>query len=405
MKHLIILSWYSIYILLFMEFVDKNFLNLSVIFPYKYVVIILNTILIFSYLYKNNIRLKINNSTKLLFIAISIILLHSVLFSEDIPSSLLRSLLFLSVVASIIGTSRIYGGKKSLDIVNKFLFISAILISVLSDYLLYINMNGIFVMGNFKSFFSNANGLGSVIGLFLLPMLLLKILIAKNKIHLFVYLLLFLNLFIILFLTRSRAALLAFIIIVSFFSYYKYIVLNRKPLKNTLIITSILLITSAIIFSNKNTVEFLNLYLIKHENLSGQGNSRTYIWNERIEGISERPLVGWGYGINSSVYLYKGSDFSTEKGNSILSILEEFGMFFGALIIFILSYIFYALLRVIKKNKFTRVHLLYCTILIGCLVHVNFESWLFYLGNANAMLFWFILINLTYLRSTSYYKI
>ncbi len=84
----------------------------------------------------------------------------------------------------------------------------------------------------------------------------------------------------------------------------------------------------------------------------------------------------------------------TEKGNSILATLEEFGLLFGLLIIFIISFIVFRLFKIIKRNYIgnTNLFLITSSILVASLIHVNFESWLLYFGNPNAFFFWFLLV-------------
>ncbi|MBT6307084.1 MAG: hypothetical protein HOJ18_12765, partial [Rhodospirillaceae bacterium] len=62
----------------------------------------------------------------------------------------------------------------------------------------------------------------------------------------------------------------------------------------------------------------------------------------RIDGIKEKPLLGWGFQVNSAKDKFQGPHIfnELEKGNTPLALLEEFGIPFGMLIIILFYYTF-----------------------------------------------------------------
>ena len=403
MRRFLIFNLYILFTFGILSFIDPEVFNFNFITILKYIDFIGTALLIVIYSYKNSIKIKYNLLTTLVFIMLLIILIPGVFFSVEEDISLFRGILALSIFIIIFGSVGILGSKEILKQMYKFLLIAAVSIVLLTDVFLLSGDMRAFHMGNLKSFFQNANVFGTIVGLFLLPALLLKIFENKKRKNSYLYIFFFINLLILFWFIRSRSALLSFTVFIMLIMYYKHFRWNKKRIKNIVLILFSVSILGIVFLSNEKVQNYLEGYFVKYEYLQDKADysivsTRAQLWLERIQGIEKRPLMGWGYGVNSmdynKEYSAKHQHGITEKGNSVLAILEEFGLFFGLLLIFIIGLIVFRMFKKIKRNNVENNNLLLVTssLLVASLIHVNFESWLLYFGNPSAFFFWFFLV-------------
>jgi len=328
-------------------------------------------------------------------ISISLLIGSSVLTSYDITITAIRFVLFSLFMIGLFIFVNTFTNEEIIGIIDKFYLISSSFIIVTSLYLLTHRELYIFAFyqGNFKGIFYNANFLGAFIGIFLLPYAFSRVICCKHRV-VFDLLLAFFLLFILVE-TRSRAAMSSFLVGSCFGFYAFWKGFNGKLTKSKKIIFSIFLI---LIFSLSGII--FQLLYSKYNNASASLNTRTYIWIAHLEVFGERPLIGWGYGINpvaqdfSLKTKYEGlvnvRKGTTEKGNTYIALLEELGAIRGALIVLML---FILIFKILGRNSSISYFDIFSKInLLTSIIHVNFESWLFYPGNILTFLFWLILL-------------
>ncbi len=398
MKQIVLFGIYSYIIINILTLIDTAYFDFSFLSNIKYILLISLASILMLYVYINSIVIKINPATKSIYAMLVIILIPGTFFSVDTAESISRGIIAFLTFIIIFFSVGLIGAEILVQKIYRFLLMIAVFVTLSTDFLLYIGDTRLFSMENLKGYFLNANTFGAIVGLYLLPIMLLE-LTKKKKIYLRIfYIFIFLNLMLLFWLIRSRSALLSFVIIITIIGYYKYMIFHKKNLYGLVIIFTIFTVGSISLFLNKGAIDYLATYFIKHEELTSDNiySSRAQLWIDRANGISQRPLGGWGYGINSIHYNEninkKTGNLKTEKGNSYLAIVEEFGLFFGALIIIQVGIIVFNLIKKINRNRQSNLILFSIAIIFGGLVNVNFESWLLYYGNISAFLFWFVLV-------------
>lgn len=324
-------------------------------------------------------KVKVTRTEIIFVLLFFVILLHSIFFSSELEKSVERSLFSLSFILMLFSV-RLAFDYKLLRLIRITLLLYGIVVVIINDFILLIfgKSSTFYVEGNFIGLSSNANTFGLLISVFLLPAVLSFLINIKRLngrvILLFLY---SFNLIYIMFETRSRAALGVFVVLLFTSILIKY----RKKSSRILIggIFTLALIPAAFLLQDS--------LLNKYENNSKSENSifstRMVLWIHRIEGIQEKPLLGWGYQVNSAKDKFYGAHIfnELEKGNTPLAILEEFGTPLGMAIIFLL-YSF--AIRILKLSiEYSIVPL----IIIGALAHSMFETWLF---NFNGYFTWIL---------------
>lgn len=200
--------------------------------------------------------------------------------------------------------------------------------------------------------------------------------------------LLSLNLF-ILFLTHSRASILALLVMVFILNLLTFN--KKKVLAVTLLLaTVIFLLTSALSGSrplvadhhfSTSTDKQINLsanklivdFLLKGESKFGQ--NRYPLYEGSYKAALEGGIEGLGYGMSAPDVIvpaagsyYEGERYVREKGNSFLAIIEEVGI--AGIILFVIP-IFYIINRSINRAT-----LFSLFIVIGLIIHAQFEAWM-----------------------------
>ncbi|PAJ74134.1 hypothetical protein CJF42_12090 [Pseudoalteromonas sp. NBT06-2] len=338
-------------------------------------------ILIFICLIMRNWNAKISKGELYFVVLFTAILVHSIAFSHEIENSVERSLFSLSFVFMLLSL-RVSFGQKLLDWLKNFLVVFAIIVTLISDIILVLfgNSSRFYIEGNFTSIFSNANNFGLLVSVFLLPAAISFFASKKRKVtwKSAGMLCLVFNLLFILIETRSRASLGVVLFIISVFILIKY----KKSSSRVAIGVTAFVVLMPIIISLQETL--LNKYQSSGQIENNIFSTRMILWIHRIEGIQEKPLIGWGYQVNSAKNKFFGPyKFNElEKGNTPLALLEEFGVIFGGLVIFSLYSLVYKFLSL--KKQYSLIPLL----VTPALAHSMFETWLFNFNGYYAWILW-----------------
>lgn len=129
------------------------------------------------------------------------------------------------------------------------------------------------------------------------------------------------------------------------------------------------------------------------------GGSRRDYWQESMELIAERPLLGYGYGVSVGYYDEEPSWFATgnadrERGSSILAVLEGVGFLGSAPFWALLIVLAGRMRRVIARARARRGVLglpeAMGAYVLGALVHSIFEGWIFAAGFYLCVFFWVV---------------
>lgn len=242
-----------------------------------------------------------------------------------------------------------------------------------------------YFQGNYRGIFYNSNLLGHLIGMVAIPYAITSLFISKK--HRYFNCILLAILTLILIESRSRASILAAIISVAYI-----IIAARHSLGNvarSIILFVVIMITGFVI---KYPGFLLNKY--GDVGIDSTLATRGYLWLAHYDAIYQKPLLGWGIGVNPVSFKTEVFDgqVDTEKGNSYITIPEEVGIplatiVFLGFIYFIIKKKQEVVAKTIRENYYN-LRLLPSAIVVSGLVHAFFESWLFYFGNPMSFLFW-----------------
>jgi len=403
------LSLYLVFFLFLIPSVEPRLIDLTWLANFKYLIVGMS--LLFNFicllLFKPNLHLTLSHR---LVYAFLMVLLITLPFSSSFIDSFMRVISVLMVVLFL-------GTNNNLNI----LFYESLLklgymvalFTVGISIPMYLIIGEIFnVSGNFQGTYYNSNFLGMVCVLICIPSVLHFIHFRHlrfNKIKLIVNLSMLLGLFSLILLSRSRAAFVSLFILLLVFYFLRAKSAIKFSLK--LVVILLIFILSVVLFSNeKQKDDFMSQYVFKYESsgsLSSVTTTRMEIWSIRFQAINLKPIFGWGYGVNpakTSPLIKDPGNGNTEKGNSILALIEEFGVIFGTGIIII--YVLLITSALISFAKFTNAEIrdkysLSLAILAAGFIHSNFESWLFYFGNVVTIFYWGILLNISNLKKSN----
>ena len=330
---------------------------------------IVNFSLIILYLRRNNRYYIFDRKIKLIFKFVLLIFFHTILFSFKKVESLIEVYSTLTVLTMIFLFLKLYGKSKVLKFFSTYVTIMTYYILGSSTLILLFFNSPMFYSGtNFHGLVSNSNTLGLYF-IFITPFLINKFFNnAKWKKNIYFKVLVLLDIIWIVFLTRSRTAFFVLIVILLLFLFFKSknSFSKFKLIFNISIICSILTITFPQTFSS---------FIVKDaKDNSALFMSREALWGARIYAISQKPYTGWGYTVNEFTEFIPGHvNNSKEKGNTILAILEEFGLIFGSLILLMLYAVFKKAIIIYQYQK----DKLYLAItIIAILLHSMLETWI-----------------------------
>lgn len=350
---------------------------------FKFYFFIFSSFILF-FLYLNYGLKTFTKNTLILFLVFLLILIHSLIFSYNSDFSTRQSLYSLSILFTFYFIIKLVGSNFIFKYYIKIILFFTAIFLISSDLILLVFNSSIFyVDSNFRGILQNSNTLALYLSVFIAPVIFhLYFLSFQLKKSFFIFIILS-NIFYILLLTKSRTGIVIFIIIGIYFYLF-----NNPKLKSKLkgiIYVLFFIILSLIIFNNKIAD------IIYKNNKESITSTRNILWIARITAIKEKPFFGWGYQINEYSYIDKYHEFNKlEKGNTILALIEEFGFIFGSIIIFMLIYIFYKILKIINTMK--NYYFINITI-IATLLHSLLETWLFNFNGLLTMFFWLIILS------------
>lgn len=310
-------------------------------------------------------------------ILFSLIVLHYFIFGTNINTeNNVQLLTGFSMIVFVFWSSNYFRTWTAISPIFKSLRIIAVIFVLINLPWAITGGGDSFVDGNFRGITPNANILGGYIALFSFPLLLNGADNSYgNKNRIFYIIFMIISIYLI-YLTRSRGALLsvgaASVFTVMASDKIKY---NFKGI----FIVLIAILTVALLTQAGNKYADLGIFA-----------TRDPLLNQRFTAIAERPWTGWGF--NSDVYsfYYQENAFpAMEKGNTLLQIFEEFGAILG---IFIALGTFYIFLRAAIVLRSLSIGMGLAATLIGSLIHLMIETWLFNFQSILSIYVWVILL-------------
>lgn len=197
----------------------------------------------------------------------------------------------------------------------------------------------------------------------------------------------------LLFLTYSRASILA--LAVGIITY----LLIAKSKKILLMLFSLTAVILVLYIASSPINHAINQYLNKDGgSLLGR---RMILWEPSLEAAKSGGVIGFGYGVSAPDIKtpiltgshYENGRYIREKGNSVLAMIEETGII--GLLLFLLP-VFYIALKLFRSpnSLFTDHRKLITAALAAMLVHAQFEGWWVGVGSVSLPLFLIILFTL-----------
>lgn len=311
----------------------------------------------------------LKNDIKLILPILILVFFHSLFFSFKPLWSLWEFFKWLLIFILIFVVKSRFSSKRILNFISYYFVAKGIYLIVTSNVIFLLGYN-IFYSdnGDFHGLLTNANMFGySIVLSFPFIQTIIK---KKLIIRIFIV-----NALFLIIASASRGALLCFIIYL-FFNINQTYKLQHYFLLVLLLIPIIFFYgdTSFLFKSGSNDIE-------------GVFSTRSHFWLARLEAIESKPYLGWGYSVNEFTYFSKYIETNLrEKGNTILALIEEYGIFFGSVLVFFLIKIFKKASSgfIISGNQ--KIAFFLWIILINSL----FETWLFNFNSVNTILVWFV---------------
>jgi O-antigen ligase len=265
------------------------------------------------------------------------------------------------------------------------------LIFALGYLMIFISPARAFLAGRFAGIFGNPNGVG-VISAIILPLSLWQFLETKKKSSL----LLFLMILVALLLSAARGSINATIIALGYFLYARS--RQSRPLVLFSSISFILIFTWIVDTALK---EFFKVY-IRAESIPMLGG-RLEIWPVALNFIFDKPLFGYGFGVEDKMLVLKHIVLYRHSGlymhNAYLGMLVQLGL--TGFIIFFIPLFILLFKEVSLKDSGETIPLLRYALrasLIAGLLCGIFESWIYSVGNSQVFPFWIIVMLLVFYR-------
>ena len=273
---------------------------------------------------------------------------------------------------------------------------ATILIFILSYLMIFASPSLVFLSGRFQGIFQNPNSVGITCAI-LLPLSLWHFLETKKRTALFLFFLML----VALFLSASRNAINATTVAMLYFIY-----LSSRKYR-----LSVFLVSLALILMVSWSIQILATHLFqvyyRTETISTIGG-RIEVWPYAWDLIRERPIFGYGFGVEDRILSFKYIVFKKPPPggymhNSYLGMMLQLGIvgfiiLYSPLFILLfkeLSLTFKELyLRQDSKTPTLR-YALQASFISGLLCCI-FESWIYSVGNAQAFPFWVIIMLLVF---------
>lgn len=395
-------------VMFFLLLVGKLFFSILIILPYVY---ILSQIpdTIFEYgrwlmlaaccitglaiILRNKYPLKSNTAILALFL----IGLFSILISYEsyYPIvSILKGLSLILLACCLLCVLSVINFQMSGEIRNKLIKVYVImaLVVVISNFLYYLySPSTSFILGRFRGWFTNPNGIGAMYGIFFIPLIYSEVINDSRylyKVSIFIMLILT-TIHIVM--SQSRAGILAAITGIIIFHFFRYKYINR--LKVVFIIVTV--ISLLYTFTPNNVIQ---RYVYRNEP-EVSGSSRLLIWQDLLQNIEDRPWLGTGLGVSDTGItgvdiVYKTGGYTQEKSNSYLAMLEELGVVGTSIfVLLVLLPLFRIMVFTYRSNNETshQTNAIFIAIVWAGLVNAMFEAWILSAGSIIALSFWIFL--------------
>jgi O-antigen ligase len=335
-------------------------------------------------------RFRISENSLIVLGAAVAVFFHSLVLSSQPEVSLERSvfaIIFLFALSLLPLNMPRPLSQLALNVWRNFMVVTVIV----NFALIFVPISLFYNSGNFRGLFNNANYLGLVFSIFFLPYCIYLMYYLQAG-HQKLYKILFWLIVITILASRSRSALLVLLMIITISLYKGDLRLPGGGWVARIIAAVPML---GLILSYERISQ-------KYDNSVSQaalGAATDYLWflselplfstrlifyAHRIQGIIEKPLWGWGYGINSAEgrmiepYVFN----LLEKGNTPLMLLEEFGLILGSIFTMLFIRLFILAYRKWKVNPFA------ASVVIAALIHSMFETWILNFNSMAAWGFW-----------------
>src|SRR3989339_1545546 len=255
-----------------------------------------------------------------------------------------------------------------------------------------------FLNGRFMGVFANPNGMG-VVSALILPLSLWKFLETGKKSALFLFLLISLSLL----LCGARGSINAALFSLGYFIYARS--KKNNPFAFFATVSGVLIFIWIIETLAK---EFFKTY-IRVESIPILGG-RLEAWQAAVSLIMDKPLFGYGFGVEDKLFGLKKVMFRVHSGayahNSFLGMLLQLGLL--GLIIFFVPLFVLLFKEVFSRgeNKETPVlrYALRSSLIAGLICCMS-ESWIYSVGNTQVFPFWIMVMLLMFYRHSDKEKV
>lgn len=312
-------------------------------------------------------------------LAVTIVALHYFLVQYSVSAQNTVSLLngIVLLMAAITGASAFSPATCLSGLRTLALFIAY----PVTAYLLTLNVtaSGYDDVGNFEGFTENSNTMGGYLALLMFPVAMQSFLSAKCGWSKAAAAVLSSAIIFLILTTGSRASLLAILCGLAFVALSSQSLAGKYRL---LIIAGV--IASPLLLSS---------FIQKNEDLTLL-STRVLLYQLRFEAISESAWLGWGLAadVNNS-YDVTNIFPPQEKGNTVLQMMEEFGVVLGTIFTVSLTI---AIISTGRRLARSRATIWVPVFLVGAWVHSMFETWMFNFQSTIAIFFWLTFILATF---------
>lgn len=267
----------------------------------------------FIMLLSNRRSLSLHSSGVLLLFSLLTVFIHYLIVSPHYVDTAFDSMMFSATLwVALFFSSSAFGPLNCLDMMYAVMSWLTYPITFYMMYL-FINGSGMGEFGFYVGVTENPNIMSGYLIIFLFPIAYQNLVLRRNYLVMAANFLVISMILFLIFMTGSRAAMLAVIVALAF------LLMTSDRLRPSV---KLVLIGLAAI-----PALLLTDFFLKYEG-SGIVNTREYLIILRLEAIAERPWFGWGLAadVNNS---FNGTNIfpPQEKGNTALQFVEEFGWF------------------------------------------------------------------------------
>jgi O-antigen ligase len=263
------------------------------------------------------------------------------------------------------------------------------ILAVITNVLFYLMMpSSSFLGGRFRGWFANPNGLAAIYGIFFVPVLAYALIKSRNSTVRLGIFLVFSLAMVELFATQSRAGITCGIISLLILS------LGKVKLPSRVLILIMISLSVVIIYLENPQDNFLRRFVYRNE-VVFTGSDRFPVWSSTWKNFLANPIFGSGLGVantetDSQDLVFRSSDFTIEKANSFLGVLEELGLIGAGLLIMTLLPLLKKSFREIQSAPFNNypITLVFASMVFSGLFNSIFEAWLLSVGSFLCFSYW-----------------